>query len=116
MWCVPCAKARQKCLHFSAGATTSITKAEKKLNVVEVGESEEEEEEGEEEVEEAEKKKTSPVAKVFSKLASPLKSIGKCKTMQLSPQLVKDREAESSQRACGCQPSPVPSSEVPLPS
>ena len=49
MRCVPCAKARQRCLHFSAGATTSITKAEKKRNVVEVGESEEEEEIKEEE-------------------------------------------------------------------
>ena len=49
MRCVTCTKARQKCLHFSAGATTSITKAEKKHNVVEVRGSEEEEEEGEEE-------------------------------------------------------------------
>ena len=49
MWCVPCAKARQKCLHFSAGNTTLITKAEKKRNVVEVGESKEEEKESREE-------------------------------------------------------------------
>ena len=66
MQCVPCAKARQKCLHFSAGTTILITKAKKKHDVVEVGESEEEEaeeeEEGEKEVEEAEKKKTSPIA------------------------------------------------------
>ena len=120
MCCVPYTKARQKCLHLSAGATTSITKANKKHNVIEVGESEEEEEveeekeeeeeveeekeeeEGEEEVEEAEKKKSSPVAKVLSKLALPFKSIGKCKTTQLSAQLVKDREAESSQRTCSC--------------
>ena len=65
MWCVTCTKARQKCLHFSAGTTTSITKAEKKHDVIKVRGSEEEEEEGEEEgeeeVEEAEKKKTSPI-------------------------------------------------------
>ena len=55
MRCVPCTKARQKCLHFSAGTTTSITKAEKKRDVIKVGESEEEEEvEEEEEKEEKE--------------------------------------------------------------
>ena len=81
-------------------------------NVVEVGKSEQEEEVEEEEGEE---KKTSPITKVLFQLALPLKIIGKCKTMQLSPQSVKDREAESSQRTHGHQPSPVPFSEVPLP-
>ena len=55
MCCVPCTKARQKCLHFADGTTTSITKAEKKHDVVEVGKSEEEEEVEEEEEEEEEK-------------------------------------------------------------
>ena len=79
-------------------------------------ESEEEEDEEEEEEEDAPKKACSPLGKVFNKVVLPFKSISKRKAMELSPGSVKDVEAESSQRARSCQPSPASSVEVPIPS
>lgn len=69
--------------------------------------SEEEEEEEDEEVEaeedegEAEKKgkKKSSLVRAFNKIASPLKSLGKRSTTELSPKSIQDRDAEASQRA-----------------
>ena len=77
---------------------------------------ESEEEEDEEEEEDAPKKTRSPLGKVFNKVLSPLKSISKRKATELSPGSVKDVEAESNQRARGCQLSPALSIEVPIPS
>jgi hypothetical protein len=56
-----------------------------------------------------------PIIKVFKKITSPLKAIGKHKATELSPGSLKDWEAESSERACGRQPSPSSSVELPEP-
>ena len=76
-------------------------------------EGEEEKEEEEDKEEEPEKKTASPVAKVLKKLGSPLKSLGKRKASQQSPELVQDKGTVSVQRACDQQPSPIPSVNIP---
>jgi hypothetical protein len=82
--------------------------------------SEEEEREGEEEEEEEEEeevsaKPKSPIVRAFKKLTSPLKSLGKRKTTELSPKSQQEREAESSRRARGRSSPSVQSIEAPEP-
>ena len=65
------------------------------------------EEEEEDKEEELEKKTALPVAKVLKKLGSPLRSLGKRKASQRSPELVQDKGA------CDQQPFPIPSVNIP---
>ena len=111
--CKVCAKAKQSCNYH-------ISEASQKDKGKQVGKildaAEESKEEGDEEEEEEEKKGPSPIVKVFKKITSPLKAIGKRKATELSPGSLKDREAESSQRAHARQPSPSSCVELPEPS
>lgn len=120
---MPCSKAKQSCKFLIAEAS-SQTKQKLVGPIRDAAEDspedEEEEEEGDEagEEEEGEKqpKASSPIARAFKKLASPLKNLGKRKTTELSPQSVKEREVESSQRAWRRRSPSNASVEVPVPS
>ena len=74
-----------------------------------------EEEEDEDKEKELEKKMALPVAKVLKKLGLPLRSLGKRKASQCSPELVQDKGTVSVQRAHDQQPSPIPSVNIPEP-
>ena len=114
--CKVCAKAKQSC-NYHISEASQKDKGKQVGRIVDAAEeSEEEGDEGEEEEEEEEKKGPSPIAKAFKKLTSPLKAIGKRKTTELSPGSLKDREAESSERARARHPSPSSSVELPEPS
>ena len=78
------------------------------------GEDEEEEEEEEDEEEELEKKTASPVATI-KKLGLPLRSLGKHKASQCSPELVQDKGTASVQKVRGEQPSSIPFIDIPEP-
>lgn len=99
-----CKKAKQSCQYLIAGASAGARETVGPIRDAAEDSSEEEEEEedgeGEEEEEEEERPKaSSPIARAFKKLASPLKGLGKRKTTELSPKSVQEREADSSQRA-----------------
>jgi len=114
--CVVCSKAKQACLYHMSDAGGK-GKAVAPLRDAAEESSEEEEEEEEEVVEkEKEKKGSSPLVNALKKITSPLKAIGKRKTTELSPGSVKDREAESSERARARKPSPSSSFDIPEPS
>ena len=114
MRCVGCAKARQKCLYLSLMTGTGTSEVGKLQDADEESEGEEEGEEEDKE-EEPEKKTALPVAKVLKKLGSSLRSLGKRKASQRSPELVQDKGTASVQRACDQQPSPIPSINIPEP-
>ena len=121
--CLVCSKARKTCeyLHSAEGAKGKAREVGPVLDAAEESEGEEEEEEdedeeGEEAAEEPDKpeKTHSPAIRVLRRIVSPLKSIGKRQTTDLSPGSVKDREAESSQRSRTRHHSPEESLEVPI--
>jgi hypothetical protein len=116
--CVVCSKAKQSCLyHLSdAGVKGNVVAPLRDAAEESPGEEEEEDEEEEEEEEEKEKKGPSPLVKVFRKVTSPLKTIGKRKATELSHKSVLDREAEPSQRARERPPSTSSSADLPDPS
>src|SRR5208282_2327085 len=97
-----CVKAKQACNYYISQG--NLQGSRERVGPIRATEEEsEEEQEGEreeEEEEEEEKPKTvSPVVKVFRKLATPLKSLRKRKTTELSPGTVKEYETEASHRA-----------------
>ena len=113
--CKVCAKAKQSC-NYHISEVSKKDKGKQVGQVLDAAEESEAEGDEEEEEEEEEKAGASPIIKVFKKLTSPLKAIGKRKATQLSPGSLKDREAESSERARGHPPSPSSAIELPEPS